>query len=742
MSDFTPKNDILNLSPSASKTSSNNAFNKTSKVKENGKETDEKENHTNSGNDNESFLNSLIKSIDETNQFLPDHMKISQKEVVNEAMSKLQQGSFDENDKISIFESVSFMQILSMLDKLKVGTSDVKLANLSTQLSTLVKTEANLNALKGAKNLSELLDMAKDMGLNVKNIKVDRLLDLKATFPNLDKADFFKGAVDNVFKEVIKNKIANINKNLTHLNQQSTHTTNIKNLNNENNISLLSKTLQNLDSIMSDKKTELPKNKNAEHSENKTNLVKDLTKNIKNDENLMHLKETNEDNKQEKEQKLTTKNNIQEQPILKAQVPLSKKDFKENLKEDNQTQIKENKQLKTQKLEQEKIKSEDKNTFAKNETNIDKTKILDKNDLIKDFTKKETPKEIVKKEFAKESLKESPKKELTKESLKESPKEEKNLNPKEILKEVSKDIVEKTPKENLNNKKSENKIKNSNPLKNMQNLNASKENIETKNTKNTNTLVQNLQNRDFKDVLNQNTQNTLNNNANILVKENTLKESKEPKEHKNLTENKINTNIEQKLNTELLKSQSVNEKNNENFSDLNNKENNKDFNENRQNHTQKDDNLDNLNSLLKDLSKVSQNQSKNPISPKETLQHFSQDLKEAMANYKAPITKLSITLNPSNLGEVEVTLVQRGSNLHINFNSNTNAMNLFIQHQAEFKNSLVNMGFTGLEMNFSDQSKKEQNQNKNRSGYGFKEALEGENESEKVNLELVLARYF
>lgn len=714
MSDFTPKNDILNLSPSASKTSSNNAFNKTSKVKENVKETDEKENHTNSGNDNESFLNSLIKSIDETNQFLPDHMKISQKEVVNEAMSKLQQGSFDENDKISIFESVSFMQILSMLDKLKVGTSDVKLANLSTQLSTLVKTEANLNALKGAKNLSELLDMAKDMGLNVKNIKVDRLLDLKATFPNLDKADFFKGAVDNVFKEVIKNKIANINKNLTHLNQQSTHTTNIKNLNNENNISLLSKTLQNLDSIMSDKKTELPKNKNAEHSENKTNFVKDLTKNIKNDENLMHLKETNEDNKQEKEQKLTTKNNIQEQPILKAQVPLSKKDFKENLKEDNQTQIKENKQLKTQKLEQEKIKSEDKNTFAKNETNIDKTKILDKNDLIKDLTKKETPKEIVKKE---------------------SPKEEKNLNPKEILKEVSKDIVEKTPKENLNNKKSENKIKNSNPLKDMQNLNASKENIETKNTK---TLVQNLQNRDFKDVLNQNTQNTLNNNANILVKENTLKESKEPKEHKNLTENKINTNIEQKLNTELLKSQSVNEKNNENFSDLNNK----DSNENRQNHTQKDDNLDNLNSLLKDLSKVSQNQSKNPISPKETLQHFSQDLKEAMANYKAPITKLSITLNPSNLGEVEVTLVQRGSNLHINFNSNTNAMNLFIQHQSEFKNSLINMGFTGLEMNFSDQSKKEQNQNKNRSGYGFKEALEGENESEKVNLELVLARYF
>lgn len=708
MSDFTPKNDILNLSPSPSKTSSNNAFNKTSEVKGNGKEINEKENHTNLGNDTESFLTSLIKSIDETNQFLPDHMKISQKEVVNEAMNKLQQGSFDENDKISIFESVSFMQILSMLDKLKIDTSDVKLANLSNQLSTLVKTEANLNALKGAKNLSELLDIAKDMDLNVKHIKVDRLLDLKATFPNLDKVGFFKGAVDNVFKEVIKNKIANINKNLNHLNQQNTYTTNIKNSNNENNISLLSKTLQNLDSIISDKKSELSKNKNAEHGENKTNLAKDLTKNIKHDENLVHLKETNEDNKQEKSQNSTTKNNTQE-PILKTQNSLNKKDFKEN-----QTQIKEDKHLKTQKLEQEKTKNEDKNTFVKNETKTDKTKILDKNDSIKNITEKE----ITKKEFSKEVVKEIPK---------ESPKEEKNLNPKETLKEFSKEIPK---KEDLNQKSGNKNIKNSNPLQEIQNLNANKENIQTKNTI---TSVQNLQN---KDILNQNTQNITNNNANTFVKENTTKE------HKNSAENKLNINIEQKLNTELLKNQSINAKNDENFSDLNNKENNRDFNENTQNRSQKDNNLEDLNSLLKDLSKVSQNQSKNQITPKETLQHFSQDLKEAMANYKAPITKLSITLNPSNLGEVEVTLVQRGSNLHINFNSNTNAMNLFIQHQIEFKNSLVNMGFTGLEMNFSDQGKKEQNQSKSRSGYGFKEVLEGENESEKVNLELVLAKYF
>ncbi|HDZ5009620.1 TPA: flagellar hook-length control protein FliK, partial [Campylobacter jejuni] len=234
-----------------------------------------------------------------------------------------------------------------------------------------------------------------------------------------------------------------------------------------------------------------------------------------------------------------------------------------------------------------------------------------------------------------------------------------------------------------------------------------------------------------------------------------FKESKHKKNDKNdelvkkLTEEQLNAKdtkqnlFEQKLNFENLNKTQV----------VQTKENNTNFNNNthkeifiqEQTHGENIDqnSLDELNSLVKDLNKVMQNNTRN-ITPKETLQHFSQDLKEAVEQYKAPITKLSITLNPNNLGEVEVTLIQRGNNLHINFNSNTNAMNLFIQNQTEFKNSLVNMGFTGLEMNFSDQGKREQNQNqgKNRSRYSFKDALDGKNEGEKINLELVLAKYF
>ncbi|EJV0988327.1 flagellar hook-length control protein FliK [Campylobacter coli] len=630
MSNLAPQNDVLNLTPNKTSNTSS-SFSKTSKNKEH--ESSDSKNSTQ--DDTESFLNSLLNSIDETNEFLPDHMKISQKEVVNEAMSRLQKGAFDESDKISIFESASFMQILSLLDKLKTDTADVKLANLSTQLSSLIKTEANFNALKGASNLSELLDIAKDLGLNVKNIKVDRLLDLKATFPNLDKADFFKGAVDNVFKEIINNKISNVSKNLNHNLQNTTHTTSThstQKTNSKDSGSLLSQTLKNLDSILSSKESKHEKNDKVKSKiEEDVTDAKNTLKNIKNDE------------------------------------------FAKNLTEE--------------------LNIKDK----KNQDNLNKDNNL--KDLIKDSTKQD-------KNSNKELKDNASTQELT--NLKDLNKENKDLN-KDFNKELNK---------NQGDMQGQNKnLKNNN-----QNLNLDK-NLNKEIVKDTQNLVSNLTHLTQKDF-----------NLNKELKNNN-------KENKDIKQNFF----DQKLNFENLNKTQVvqNKENNANFNNNTNKE--TFTQEQTKTHSENVDknSLDELNSLVKDLNKATQNNARN-ITPKETLQYFSQDLKEAVDQYKAPITKLSITLNPNNLGEVEVTLVQRGNNLHINFNSNTNAMNLFIQNQAEFKNSLVNMGFTGLEMNFSDQGKREQNQNqgKNRSGYGFKDALDGKNESEKVNLELVLAKYF
>ncbi|EOV0661146.1 flagellar hook-length control protein FliK [Campylobacter upsaliensis] len=606
MSNLAPQSEILNLAPSKTSQAS---FSKT--IKNNPKEEKAGE------NERESFLNSLLASIEETNEHLPTHMKISESEIVGEVMQKLQIGNFDEGDKISIFESAPLMQILSVLDKLKTDLSNVKLANLANNntLLQLIKNENNFNALKNANSLGELLNLAKDMGLEVRDIKVDRLLDLKATFPNLDKKDFFKGAIDNVFKEVLNHKLAHIEKNLdTNLHTQNKTPIKINEAN-----SLLSKTLQNLDSL------------------------------IKKEDKTHQFDKTKKENDEETELKTPIKTNKNE--ILNEVVEKFSQKTKINEKE---TQSKETLKLK------EEIK----------EPNLEpkKENLSTQKENLK--TQKEDLKEMT--HLGKEPLNKSDENVNLQEKTK-SPLKEAVLNA-----TLGKDVAKETIKETLNVK-------------------------------------------DF------------------MQKEFTQKETSK----ENLKDVKLNHLSEGlKITSENL-TKVVQNKTSENlFSELLNKETNKELftKENGENtaNTEKSG-IDDLNNLVKDLSRVNQNQK--IISPKETLQYFSKDLKEAMEQYKAPITKLSITLNPSNLGEVEVTLVQRGANLHINFNSNHNAMNLFLQHQAEFKNSLVNMGFTGLEMNFSDQGKREQQQEKKAKSHYYEENFEEES-GPKINLELVLAKYF
>lgn len=606
MSNLAPQSEILNLAPSKTSQAS---FSKT--IKNNPKEEKAGE------NERESFLNALLASIEETNEYLPTHMKISESEIVGEVMQKLQIGNFDEGDKISVFESAPLMQILSVLDKLKTDLSNVKLANLANNntLLQLIKNENNFNALKNANSLGELLNLAKDMGLEVRDIKIDRLLDLKATFPNLDKKDFFKGAIDNVFKEVLNHKLAHIEKSL----DKNLHTQNKTPAKTNEANSLLSKTLQNLDFLIK--------------KEDKTHQFDKAKK--ENDEEI-ELKTPIKTNKNEILNEVVEK--FSQKTKINEKETQSKETFKlkEEIKEPNLEPKKEN--LSTQK-ENLKIQKED----LKEMTHLGKEPLNkpDENVNLQEKTKSPLKEAVLNATLGKD---------IAKETIKETP------NVKDLM---QKEFTQKeTSKENLKDVK----------------LNHLSEGLK-------------------------------------ITSENLTK----------VVQNKTSENL---------------------FSELLNKETNKELftKENGENtaNTEKSG-IDDLNNLVKDLSRVNQNQK--IISPKETLQYFSKDLKEAMEQYKAPITKLSITLNPSNLGEVEVTLVQRGANLHINFNSNHNAMNLFLQHQAEFKNSLVNMGFTGLEMNFSEQGKREQQQEKKAKSHYYEENFEEEN-SPKINLELVLAKYF
>ena len=99
-----------------------------------------------------------------------------------------------------------------------------------------------------------------------------------------------------------------------------------------------------------------------------------------------------------------------------------------------------------------------------------------------------------------------------------------------------------------------------------------------------------------------------------------------------------------------------------------------------------------------------QNQSLESFNPKNTFLHFSDKLRDALQNYKPPITKISLELNPENLGNVELTITKMGDKVNIQIGSNQTALQLFMQNAQEFKIQLNNVGFNEVTMDFKDTS--------------------------------------
>ena len=205
-----------------------------------------------------------------------------------------------------------------------------------------------------------------------------------------------------------------------------------------------------------------------------------------------------------------------------------------------------------------------------------------------------------------------------------------------------------------------------------------------------------------------------------------------PKIHESVTNEILASTIKQKLKTDIksLKTSKISlknllqqkaEKNNnntknsqniniENLLNINSKNKDKIL----KNHKSKDNHSNNQfsNTIINSDIKT------HIISAKQTLKHFASSLKEAVENYKPPVSKLTLELHPKDLGKVEVTIKQRGDNLNVQINTNnTSTVNFFTTSQQELKNSLVNMGFTNINMSFNSNQDKEQKQNQNSQKY-------------------------
>ncbi len=136
---------------------------------------------------------------------------------------------------------------------------------------------------------------------------------------------------------------------------------------------------------------------------------------------------------------------------------------------------------------------------------------------------------------------------------------------------------------------------------------------------------------------------------------------------------------------------------------------------------------------------------------KQMVKYLSQDVKTAIEDYKSPFTRVKVQLNPQKMGEVDVTIVQRGKNLHISISSNSVAINTLAMNANELKTQLTNNGIQNASLNFNNseqnseqntrqQQQHRQNEQKADEEYNYFDSQE-QNEEILNSLEIVVPNY-
>lgn len=137
---------------------------------------------------------------------------------------------------------------------------------------------------------------------------------------------------------------------------------------------------------------------------------------------------------------------------------------------------------------------------------------------------------------------------------------------------------------------------------------------------------------------------------------------------------------------------------------------------------------------------------------KQMTKYLSADVKNAIDEYKSPFTRVKLQLNPQRLGEIDLTIVQRGKNLHVNLTSNNAAINALAMNATDLRTQLQNNGINNATLNFSNtsdnanaqgqtggQHQQQQGQRAHEEYNYF--AAEAENEEILSSLEIIVPRY-
>ncbi len=503
------------------------------------------------------------------------------------------------------------------------------------------------------KTLKDLNKVAEDLKLNIQKINLQK--------DNTNQEIKFKGVPKR--EMLLDKQILKTNENV------KTNTANPKVTQKESkeSLNILSNLLQDKellnkesskDSKASPNKTDFKaENKESLNVKNSTQNLKKEEKNLKDSQNVENLTPTKEkiesktDFKAENKESLNVKNSTQN---LKKE----EKNLKDSQNVENLTPTKEKIESKTDFKTKEAENLEAKNKLQKTEIKNaqEKEKVKAKN--IKESPDKPTESLQAK---AQEPSKEIPKQEVGKQDfvvkneIKQEEKVKEKTNQEEMLKESQNTKVasqSKATQESLRNPftlKEQKEVKES-FLKEEKEDKRNIKNSKTTTTQSLNTLGNAFKEENIKQDIKQ--QDIFLENL-LKTTEKSAQSSKETSKEAMLEVSKENTEKKAKINQEIYQAST-------------------------------------------------QAQVENRLSVQNTFLHFSDKLREALQNYRPPITRLSLELNPENLGSVELTITKRGENVSVQITSNQTALQLFMQNAQEFKNSLSNLGLNDVNLEFKD----------------------------------------
>jgi len=124
---------------------------------------------------------------------------------------------------------------------------------------------------------------------------------------------------------------------------------------------------------------------------------------------------------------------------------------------------------------------------------------------------------------------------------------------------------------------------------------------------------------------------------------------------------------------------------------------------------------------------------------KQMMRYLSEDIKKSIDDYKPPFTRVKVQLNPQKLGDIDLTVVQRGNNVHVNLSSNNAALNILSNNLHELKTQLAESGINNASFNFNSSSQQNGQQQNKHTNYEY--FAHEEDEEIQNSLEIIIPHY-